>query len=217
MEKEIYLRMLASFPDLFITSYEEIRDVKGEEMHIELKEGAKPVQQRLRKMGQEQMEALREEVDKLLKAGFIVPVKTAEWVSPVVVSPKKDGKWRICVHFKPLNATTKKNPYPLPFIDQILDSVAGYERYSVCDGFSGYFQLKIARKNRPKTTFITPWGCYCYTVLPFGLSNGPSFYQERASKVLAPFIGSCVKDFMDDFCVYGSRAEHHEKLQMVLS
>ncbi|MCO5598191.1 hypothetical protein L7F22_052283 [Adiantum nelumboides] len=139
-----------------------------------------------------------------------------EWVSPVVVSPKKDGKWRICVDFKPLNASTKKNPYPLPFIDQILDSVAGYERYSVSDGFSGYFQLKIAFKDRTKTSFITPWGRYCYRVLPFGLSNGPSFYQERANKVLAPFIGSCVKDFMDDFCVYSNRAEHHEKLQMVL-
>ena len=117
MEKEKYLHMLASFPDLFITSYEEIRGFKGEEMHIELKEGAKPVRQRIRRMGREQMEALREEVDKLLKAGFIVPVETTEWVSPVVVSPKKDGKWRICVDFKPLNAATKKNPYPLPFID----------------------------------------------------------------------------------------------------
>lgn len=90
-------------------------------------------------MSQEQMVALKEEVDKLLKAGFICPVKTAEWVSPVVVTPKKDGRWRIYVDFKPLNVVTKKDPYPLPFIDQILDSMAGYERHSVCDGFSGYF------------------------------------------------------------------------------
>ena len=75
------------------------------------------------------MKALREEVEKLLKAGFISPVETTEWVSlVVVVTPKKDGRWRICLHFKPLNAATKKDPYPLPFIDQILDSVAGYER-----------------------------------------------------------------------------------------
>ncbi|MCO5558740.1 hypothetical protein L7F22_012326 [Adiantum nelumboides] len=111
-------------------------------------------------MGKEQTEALGEEVDKLLKAGFICPVKTAEWVSPVVVTPKKDGRWRVCVDFKPLNAATKKDPYPLSFIDQILDSVAGHERYSVCDGF--------------------------------------------------------VKEFIDDFCVYSTRAEHCEKLEMVL-
>ena len=85
-------------------------------MHIELKDEVKPVRQRLRRLGPKQMKALREEVKKLLKAGFISPVETAEWVSPVVVTPKKDGKWRICVDFKPLNAATKKDPYPLPLI-----------------------------------------------------------------------------------------------------
>ena len=156
------MKMLSKFPELFITLYEEIRGFKGEDLHIELREGAKLVRQRLRRMGQEQMAALKEEVDKLLKAGFIYPVETAEWVSPVVVTPKKDGRWRVCVDFKPLNAATKKDPYPLPFIDQILDSVAGYERYSVCDGFSGYFQLKIAQEDQKKTTFVTPWGYFCY-------------------------------------------------------
>ena len=102
--------MLSKFPELFITSYEEIRGFKGEDLHIELREGVKLVRQRLRRMGQEQMKALQEEVDKLLSAGFIYPVETAEWVSLVVVAPKKDGKWRICVDFKPLNATTKKDP-----------------------------------------------------------------------------------------------------------
>ena len=139
MEKERYLKMLARFPSLFITSYEEIRGFKEEDLRIHLKEGARLVKQRIRRMGQEQMAALCEEVDKLLKAGFICLVETTKWVSPVVVTPKKDGRWRICVDFKPLNAATKKDPYPLPFIDQILDSIAGHERYSVCDGFSGYF------------------------------------------------------------------------------
>ena len=119
MEREKYLQMLSKYPDFFITSYEEIRGFKGEDVRIELKDGAKPVRQRIRRMGNEQMGALREELDKLLKAGFIRLVDTAEWVSPVVAAPKKDGKWRICVDFKPLNASTKKNPYPLPFIDQI--------------------------------------------------------------------------------------------------
>ena len=86
-------------------------------MHIELKDEVKPVHQRLRRLGPKQMKALREEVDKLLKAGFIALVETAEWVSPVVVTPKKDGRWRICVDFKPLNVATKKDPYPLPFND----------------------------------------------------------------------------------------------------
>ena len=214
-EKEEYSAMLSQFPNLFITSYEEIRGFKGEDLHIELKDGAQPVRQKLRRMGAEQMQALREEVDKLLKAGFIYPVDTAEWVSPVVVTPKKDGRWRICVDFKPLNAATKKDPYPLPFIDEILDSVAGYERYSICDGFSGYFQLKIAPEDQEKTTFITPWGCFCYKILPFGLTNGPASYQKQQNWVLAPFLGKFVKDFIDDFCIYSDRLLHCSKLQMV--
>ena len=144
MEMEKYVQMLSKFPNLFITSYEEIRGFKGEDVHIELKNGAKPVRQKLRRMGREQMQALQEEVNKLLKAGFNYQVDTTEWVSPVVVNPKKDGRWRICVDFKPLNAATKKDPYSLPFIGQILDSVAGFERYSICDGFSRYIQLRIA-------------------------------------------------------------------------
>lgn len=153
-------------------------------------------------------------MDKLLKAGFIAPVDTDEWVSPVVVTPKKDGKWRVCVDFKPLNAVTKKDPYPLPFIDEILDAVEGYERYSY-EGFSGYFQLKIAPEDQRKTTFITPWGCFCYKVLPFGLTNGPAYYQKRQNWVLLPFLGKFVKDFIDDFCVYSDRALHCPKLEEV--
>lgn len=210
-----YLHMLSRFPNLFITSYEEIRGFKGEDLHIELREDAKPVRQKLRRMGREQMQALKEEVGKLLRAGFIAPVDTAEWVSPVVVTPKKDGRWRVCVDFKPLNAVTKKDPYPLPFIDEILDGVAGYERYSVCDGFSGYFQLKIAPEDQKKTTFITPWGCFYYKVLPFGLTNGPAYYQKRQNWVLVPFLNKCVKDFIDDFCVYSTRALHCSRLEEV--
>ena len=124
-ERMEYCKMLDRFPNLFITSYQEIRGFVGDPVKIELIEHAKPVRQRLRRMGKEQMIALKEEVDKLLEAGFIMPVNDAEWVSPVVVTPKKDGRWRICIDYKPLNAVTKKDPYPLPFIDQVLDSVGG--------------------------------------------------------------------------------------------
>lgn len=184
-------------------------------MHIELKEGSKPIRQKLQRMGKEQMLALKEEVDKLLKAGFIYPVDTTEWVSPVVVMPKKDGKWRVCVDFKPLNNATKKDPYPLPFIDEILDAVARYEHYSVCDGFSGYFQLQIAPKDQIKTTFITPWGSFYYKVLPFGLTNGRAHYQKRQNWVLSPFFGKFVKDFIDDFCIYSDRSLHCSRLESV--
>ena len=85
------------------------------------------------------MKALRDELDKVLKAHFMRLVETSEWVSPIVVAPKKVERWKICVDFKPLNATINN---PLPLIDHILHSTIDYERYNVCDGFLGYFLIK---------------------------------------------------------------------------
>ena len=79
------------------------------------------------------------EVRKLLEDGFIYPVVESEWVSLVVVIPKKNGKWRVCVDCKPLNAAIKMDHFPLPFQDEVLNEVAGYECYTVCDGYFGYF------------------------------------------------------------------------------
>ena len=81
-----------------------------------------------------QQEALLTKVKKLLQAGFIYPMEDLEWVSPMVVSPKKNGKWRVCVDYKPLNVVTKRDHFCLPFQDEILNEVVGHERYTVCDG-----------------------------------------------------------------------------------
>ena len=91
---------------------------------INLKPNMKPVAQKLQHLGKIQQEALLAEVKKLSNAGFIYPVEDLEWVSPVVVTPKKNGKWRVCVDYKPLNAATKRDHFPLPFQDEILNEVA---------------------------------------------------------------------------------------------
>ena len=87
------------------------------------------------------------EVKKLTNAGFIYAVEDLEWVSPVVVTPKKNDKWWVCVDYMPLNAATKRDHFPLPFQDEILNEVAGHERYTVCDGYSRYFQINIAEED----------------------------------------------------------------------
>ncbi|MCO5607243.1 hypothetical protein L7F22_061436 [Adiantum nelumboides] len=125
-ERQAYLAMLEGYPRLFIDGYDQITGVFVVQHHINLKDGAKPVVQRLRRLGVIQQDALLSEVRKLLNAGFIYPVEDSECVSPVVVTPKKNGKWRVCVDYKPLNATTKRDHFPLPFQDEILNEVAGY-------------------------------------------------------------------------------------------
>ena len=92
-----------------------------------MKEGSEPVAQKLHRLGTVQKEALLKEVKALLWVGFIYLLEDSEWVSPVVVVPKKNGKWRICVDFKPLNAVTKRDHFALPFQDEILDEIVGYE------------------------------------------------------------------------------------------
>ena len=136
-KREEYLCMLRRFPTLFIDGYIKILVVSVVEHCIKLKEGSKPIAQKLQRLGVIQQEALLMEVRKLLEAGFIYRVAKSEWVSPIVVIPKKNGKWCVCVDYKPLNATTKRDHFPLPFQDEVLNEVAGYECYTVCDGYSG--------------------------------------------------------------------------------
>ncbi|MCO5607626.1 hypothetical protein L7F22_061824 [Adiantum nelumboides] len=206
--------MLEDFPRLFIEGYDQITGVTIMQHHIKLKEGSKPTVQRLECLGVIQQDALLVEVRKLLNAGFIYPVEDSEWVSPVVVTPKKNGKRRVCVDYKPLNATTKRDHFPLPFQDEILNEVVGYERYSVCDGYSGYFQIRIAKEDQKKTTFGTPWGYFAYRVMPFGLTNAPVTFQHFVTHVFQPFFGKSIRVFIDDFCIYSSRALHVEKVHV---
>jgi hypothetical protein len=121
---------------------------------------------------------IKEEIYKLLECGFIYPVPYSEWVSPIVVVLKKNGKLRICVDFRKLNNVTQKDYFPLPFTVAILDGVAGHECYSFLDGFSGYNQVMIALACRAYTTFTTDWGTYAYNVMPFGLCNAPATFQR---------------------------------------
>ena len=154
--------MLRGHSTPFILEYKHITRVSVIQHHIHLKEGSKPIAQKLRRLGVVQQNALLTEVKRLLKAGFIYPVDNLEWVFPVVVSPKRNGKWRVCVDYKPLNAATKRDHFPLPFQDAILNEVAVHKRYTICDGYLGYFQIWIVEEDQQKTTFITPWGYFAY-------------------------------------------------------
>ncbi|MCO5574792.1 hypothetical protein L7F22_028584 [Adiantum nelumboides] len=120
---------------------------------------------------------VKEEIDNLLKAGFITEVESSDdWLFPIVVVLKKNGKLKVCVDYRKLNAQTIKDPFPLPFIDMMLDEIAGHEMYSFMDGYNGYNQLKIAPKDRKKTTFIIECGAFMSLMIPFGLCNAPTTF-----------------------------------------
>ncbi|KAH9321804.1 hypothetical protein KI387_016443, partial [Taxus chinensis] len=127
------------------------------EMKIKLKEGAFPVRKRPYKMNPNLHEKVKEEIDKMLKSGIIKPLDESEWVSPMVISIKKDGKIRICVDYRELNVACVTDPFPMPFTKEILEGVIGYEIYSFTDGFSEYQQVRISQEDQEKTTFTTEW------------------------------------------------------------
>ena len=112
-----------------------------------------------------------------------------------------------------MNKATKKDFFPLPFSDAVLDGVAGHECYSFLDGFSGYNQVQIAPEDRPLTTFTTDWGTFAYNVMPFGLCNAPATFQRVMTQAFTKYLRKFMEIFLDDFCVFGSKKEHARDLK----
>jgi hypothetical protein len=124
-----------------------------------------------------------EEIHKLMAAGFIKEVFHPEWLANPVLVRKKGGKWRMCVDYTGLNKACPKVPYPLSRIDQIVDSTAGCETLSFLDAYSGYHPIRMKEFDQLATSFITPFGMYCYVTMPFGLRNAGATYQRCMNHV----------------------------------
>jgi hypothetical protein len=113
-------------------------------------------------------------------------------------SALKNEKMKNCVDFKKFNVTTKKNPYSLPFTNEIINIVVGHEVYTFLDGFLGYHQISIALEDQYETTFVIDRGAFIRVVMPFGVKNGPPTYQKVVTKVFRQYIDVFMKIFLDD-------------------
>nr|GFB34198.1 reverse transcriptase domain-containing protein [Tanacetum cinerariifolium] len=165
-------------------------------------------------------DVIKKEIEKLLDAGLIYPISDSPWVSPIHCVPKKGGMtvikndvnelvpthlvmgWRVCIDYRKLNKATRKDHFPLPFMDQMLERLAGNEYYCFLDGFSGYFQISINTKDQEKTTFTCPYGTFAYKRMPFGLCNAPGTFQRCMMAIFHDMIERTMKVFMDDFFVF---------------
>ncbi|CAA7054041.1 unnamed protein product [Microthlaspi erraticum] len=167
-------------------------------------------------------DVVKKEIMKLLDAGVIYAISDSKWVSPVHVVPKKGGitvvkndrneliptrtvtGHRMCIDYRKLNAATRKDHFPLPFIDQMLERLANHPYYCFLDGYSGFFQIPIHPDDQEKTTFTCPYGTYAYRRMPFGLCNAPATFQRCMMSIFTDLIEDIMEVFMDDFSVYGS-------------
>ena len=115
--------------------------------------------------------------------------------------------WRICIDYRKLNTATRKNYYPLSFIDQMVDRLAGHSYYCFLEFYSGYNQIAIAPENKEKTTFTCPYGTFAFRRMPFRLCNAPATFQRCMLSIISDLAEEVMEIFIDDFSIYGSRFE----------
>ena len=122
---------------------------------------------------------------------------------------KSNGKWKICVDYTNLNKACLKDCFPLPRIDQLMDSTSGHELLSFMDAFSGYNQIKMDSADKMHISFIIAFGTYCYNVMPFGLKNAGTTFQRMVTEVFKPQIGRNMEVYVDDMIVKTKVATYH--------
>ncbi|GKV49152.1 hypothetical protein SLEP1_g55918 [Rubroshorea leprosula] len=169
----------------------------------------KPVAQKQRLFGGERLQAIKEEVEKLLQVGFVRKVDYYEWVANPVLVKKANGKWRMCIDYTNLNDACPKDCYPMPSIDKLVEAASGNERLSLLDAYSGYHQVPMAPEDEEKTSFYAGDEIYCYVMMPFGLKNAGATYQKMVTIVFRAQIGKNLEVYVDDIVVKSLKAENH--------
>jgi len=176
---------------------------------LPLKPEFPPIKQKLRRMKPEVSLKIKDKVEKQFNAGFLAVAKYPQWVANVVPVPKKDGKVRMCVDYQDLNRASPKDDFPLPHIDILVDNTTKFSLFSFMDGFSGYNQIKMAPEDIEKTTFITPWGTFCYKVMSFGLKNGGATCQRAMVTLFHDMIHKEIEVYVDDMIAKSRSEEEH--------
>ncbi|KAL0445281.1 UNVERIFIED_CONTAM: hypothetical protein Slati_2250800 [Sesamum latifolium] len=191
IEELMNIEVIPGSPDK--TTHLEGIDPKVITHHLNIDPRVKPVRQKKRNFGPEKDKVIQAEVDKLMAAGHIEEIQFPEWLSNVVLVPKPGEKWRMCIDFRDLNKACPKDFYPLPRIDQLVDSTSGCELLSMMDASQGYHQIMLAPEDRKRVSFITSSGTFCYVAMPFGLKNASATYQRLVDKIFQSQIGRNVE------------------------
>lgn len=176
------------------------------EHEIKLKEDGKPFKQRAYRLSPFHKEVLKKEVNYLLHHGLAEP-SSSPYSSPCVLVKKPDGSFRMCTDYRKLNSISVADNYPLPLIDQLLDNIGQAKFVSKIDLLKGYYQIPLEEKAKLMSAFITPFGLYQYTVMPFGLMNAPATFQRVMDQLLGSIEGVGV--YLDDIVIYSATWEEH--------
>jgi hypothetical protein len=210
-DEETLISCLSKNKDVFAWSALDLVGVSRTiiEHSLGIDPSVRPRKKRLHKMSDEKTEAAKAEVHRLLEANFIELVAYPTWLANVVMVQKKSGKWQMCIDFTSLNKACPKDNFPLLRIDKIVDSAVGCEVMSLLDCFSGYHQIYIKEEDKASTTFIIPFGTYCFVRMPEGLNNAGSTFSRLTKTVLESQVGRNIFTYMDDIVVASKNKEDH--------
>jgi hypothetical protein len=210
------IHVVQEFPDVFPDDLPGMPPERAIEFKIELQPGTALIAKAPYKMSPVELKELKIQLQGLLDKGYIHP-SISPWGCLALFVEKKDKELRLCVDYRPLNAVTIKNKYPLPHIDILFNQLAGAQVFSKIDLCSGYHQIKIRDEDIPKTAFTTRYGLFEYLVMPFGLTNAAAHIMYLMNSVFMSELDKFVMVFIDDILIYsGSMEEHEEHLRIVL-
>ncbi|XP_050878259.1 uncharacterized protein LOC127082076, partial [Lathyrus oleraceus] len=203
--------LLHEYVDVFAWSYQDMPGLDTDIVvhKLPLQPDCPPVKQKLRRARPDMALKICDEVKRQFDAGFLAVAKYPQWVANIVPVPKKDGKVRMCVDYRDLNKASPKDDFPLPHIDTLVDNTAKFAVFSFMDGFSGYNQIKMDPEDMEKTTFITPWGTFCYKVMPFGLKNAGATYQRAMVTLFHDMMHKEIEVYVDDMIAKSQSEEDH--------
>ncbi|UYV73515.1 hypothetical protein LAZ67_10003901, partial [Cordylochernes scorpioides] len=173
-------------------------------------EDAKPIKHKPYRVSAKERDIIKEQIDEMLTEGIIRP-SSSPWSFPVILVKKRDGKYRFCVDYRKLNNVTVKDVYPIPRIDEVMDTLQGSTHFSAIDLRSGYWQVEVEERDKEKTAFTTAHGLYEFNVMPFGLCNAPATFERNMENMLGNLRWQICLCYLDDFIIYSPDFPTHLK------
>lgn len=204
-DRQKLLDILNKYKQCFASTLKELGCSNATEMTIETN-SKQPIVYRPYRLSHKEREQVRTMVGEMLDAG-IIKESVSEYASPIILVRKKDGKLRMCVDYRLLNAVTVKERYPMPIIEDEIARLSGQAYFITLDLASGYYQVPIAEASKPLTAFVTPDGQYEFNRMPFGLANAPAVFQRMMHKVLGSARYTEATVYIDDVLIYGKDKE----------
>ncbi|UYV61067.1 K02A2.6-like, partial [Cordylochernes scorpioides] len=211
-QKNELRRVLSKYSDLFSSKLGKTNLAK----HRIDTENAKPIKHKPYRVSPKERDIIKEQIQDMLQEG-VIRASSSPWAFPVILVRKRDGNWRYCVDYRKLNSITVKDVYPIPRIDDVMDTLQGSRYFTPIDLRSGYWQVEIEEQDKKKTAFTTSHGLYEFNVMPFGLCNAPATFERIMDNVLKNIKWKFCLCYLDDVVIYSPDfATHLGRIEAVL-